>query len=128
MFYFAIIDSSYNTYAGSVYACLGLCLPEGQLTTWPGGWLGMGTHGFPVLDGHFLVSTCLVGSICHVPNATGDGNTDLHLYYHYFVMCLSYGEILLGCLPNTSILKIPRGPRSQLLTLPSLFLGLRHAL
>lgn len=53
------------------------------------------TLGFPVLDEHFLVSVCLVGSVCHVPNITGDGNTDLHLYYHDFVMCPSYGEILL---------------------------------
>ena len=60
-------------------------------------WVGLlwETLGFPVLDEHFLVSVCLVGSICHVPNITGDGNTDLHLYYHDFVMCPSYGEILL---------------------------------
>lgn len=62
------------------YASLMLCIPEGQLTAWPGGRLVMGTHGFLVLDEHFLVSACLVGRACHVPNITGDGNTDLHLY------------------------------------------------
>lgn len=47
----AIIDPSYSACAESVYACLVLCLPpEGQLTTWPGGWLGMRTHSSPVLD------------------------------------------------------------------------------
>lgn len=79
-----------------MYACLVLYLPpEGQLTTWPGGWLGMRTHSFPVLDEHLLVRACLVGSVCHVPNVAGDRNTDLHLFYHDFVMCPSFGEILL---------------------------------
>ena len=28
------------------YACLMVCIPEGQLNTWPGGWLVMGNTWF----------------------------------------------------------------------------------